>query len=234
MIEHRDYSAGPLLCAADVARPAGPGPHPAVLIAPTIRGPSDLERRVAERLAGLGYLGVLIDVYGKDKRDMAPEDARAQMNALLADRALLRARLLAALAFVQGLEGVATGRIAVIGYCFGGLCALDLARTGTDAVRGVAAFHGLFTPPELGAQGPIRAKVLALHGWDDPLATPEDVLAFAREMTAAGADWQLHAYGRVGHSFTNPNADAPGLKYDAAADRRSWETLERFLAECFA
>lgn len=179
-------------------------------------------------------MGVLIDVYGKDKRDMAPDDARAQMNALLADRALLRARLLAALAFVQGLDGVDTGRIAVIGYCFGGLCALDVARTGTDAVRGVAAFHGLFTPPDVGAQGAIRAKVLALHGWDDPLARPDDVLAFAAEMTAAGADWQLHAYGHVGHSFTNPGANGPGLAYDAAADRRSWAALERFLVESFA
>jgi dienelactone hydrolase len=233
MIEHRDYSAGSL-CEADVARPAGPGPHPAVLIAPTIRGPSDLERQVAERLAGLGYVAVLIDVYGKDKRDMAPEDARAQMNALLADRALLRARLLAALAFVQGLDGVDVGRIAVIGYCFGGLCALDLARTGTDAVRGVVSFHGLLTAPDLGAQGPIRAKVLALHGWDDPLAQPAAALAFATEMTAAGADWQLHAYGRVGHAFTNPGANAPGLRYDEAADRRSWAALEHFLAETFA
>lgn len=231
MIENRDYRAGPLLCEAAVARPAGPGPHPAVLIAPTIRGPSDQERAVAERLAGLGYMGVLIDVYGKGKRDMLAEDARAEMDALLADRALLRARLLAALAFTQGLDGVDPARIAVIGYCFGGLCALDVARTGTDAVKGVVSLHGVFSRPALGPQGPIRAKVLVLHGWDDPLATPDDVRALGDELSAAGADWQIHAYGGVGHSFTNPRAAAPGMAFHPAADRRSFAALEYFLAE---
>ena len=234
MIEQRDYQAGALTCRADIARPSGPGPHPAVLIAPTVRGPTDLERAIAERLARRGWLGVLIDLYGKDKRDMAPDESSAQMSALLADRALLRDRMQAALAFAQGLDGVDTKRIAIIGYCFGGLCALDLARTGTNAIRGVISFHGLFTPPNLGDQGPIATKVLALHGWDDPLARPDAVLGFAAEMTAAGADWQLHAYGHVGHAFTNPGAHAPGLAYHEDADRRSWAALETFLGEIFA
>ena len=234
MIEHHDYRAGDLLCQADVARPSGPGPHPAVLIAPTVRGPTDLERAIAERLARRGYLGVLIDLYGKEKRDMAPAESSAQMDALLADRALLRDRMQAALAFVRALDGVDAQRIAVIGYCFGGLCALDLARTGTDAIRGVVSFHGLFTAPKLGEQVPIRSKILALHGWDDPLAKPDAVLGFAEEMTKAGADWQLHAYGHVGHAFTNPGAHAPGLAYHEDADRRSWAALETFLGEVFA
>lgn len=234
MIETADYAAGGLICQAAVARPEGPGPFPAVMIAPTIRGPSALERQVAERLAGLGYMAVLIDVYGKEQRDLAPDAARAQMDALLADRALLRARLLAALAFVQGLDGIDAARIAVIGYCFGGLCALDIARTGTDAIRGAVSLHGVFAPPGLGTQPPISARLLVLHGWDDPLATPDDVLRLTRELTDAGADWQLHAYGHVGHAFTNPAASGPGLAYDAAADRRSFAALTGFLAEIFA
>ncbi len=228
------YRAGALACEAYVARPNGAGPHPAVLIAPTIRGPSDLERQVAMRLAERGWLAAVIDVYGADKRDMTPDDARAEMNALLADRALLRDRLLAALAFVRGLDGVDTARVAAIGYCFGGLCALDIARTGTRDVAGVASFHGILAPPGLGEQPPIAARLLVLHGWDDPLATPDEVLALARELTAAGADWQLHAYGHVGHAFTNPAASAPGLAYDAAADRRSFAALQDFLGEIFA
>lgn len=231
MIQPLRYRAGALECEAYVARPAGAGPHPAVLIAPTIRGPTDLERAVATRLAGLGYVAVVIDVYGADRRDMAPEAARAEMDALLADRALLRERLVAALAMVRGLDGVDPARVAAIGYCFGGLCALDIARTGTDGVRGVVSFHGIFQPPGLGAQPPISARVLVLHGWDDPLATPDAVLGLARELTAAGADWQIHAYGGVGHAFTNPGANMPGLAYDAAADRRSFAALRDFLAE---
>lgn len=228
------YRAGPLDCEAYVARPDGAGPHPAVLIAPTIRGPSDLERQVASRLAAMGHVAAVIDVYGADKRDMVPDDARAQMDALLADRALLRARLLAALAFVRGLDGVDPVRVAAIGYCFGGLCALDIARTGTREVAGVASIHGIFALPKLGPQPPIAAKILVLHGWDDPLATPAEVIALADELTAAGADWQLHGYGGVGHAFTNPAANAPGLAYDAVADRRSFAALEQFLGELFA
>jgi dienelactone hydrolase len=234
VIEAVRYQAGALACEAYVARPVAPAPHPAVLIAPTIRGPSDLERHVATRLAGLGYVAAVIDVYGADKRDMAPEDARAQMNALLADRALLRERLGAALAFVRGLDGVDTARVAAIGYCFGGLCALDIARTGTDEVAGVSSLHGIFAPPGLGPQPPIGAKILVLHGWADPLAKPDEVLSLAAELDAAGADWQLHAYGHVGHAFTNPAANAPGLAYNAAADRRSFAALSYFLAELFA
>lgn len=234
MTEAIRYRGGVLVCEAYVARPEGPGPHPAVLIAPTIRGPTDLERQVATRLAGLGYVGAVIDVYGADKRDMAPEDARAEMDALLADRATLRERLLAALGFVRGLDGVDTARVAAIGYCFGGLCALDIARTGTTDVRGVASFHGIFSPPALGPQPPIPAKVLVLHGWDDPLAKPDEVVALAAELTDADADWQIHAYGHVGHAFTNPAASAPGLAYDAAADRRSFAALRNYLEELFA
>jgi dienelactone hydrolase len=157
------------------------------------------------------------------------------MNGLLADRALLRERLLAHLAFAQGLEGVDRGRIAIIGYCFGGLCALDLARTGTDAIRGAVSIHGIFPPPELGPQPPIAAKVLVLHGWDDPLATPDSVLGLTKELTDAGADWQLHAYGHTVHGFTNPEAAVPGrVVYNADADRRANAALSTFLDEVLA
>ena len=122
-------------------------------------------------------------------------------------------------------------RVAVLGFCFGGLCALDLARSNAD-LRGAVSFHGLlkssgFTEPK------VRAKVLMMHGYDDPLAPPEDVLAVAKEFTDAGADWQLHAYGHTVHAFTNPKAHdrGGGMQYDEAADRRSWHALEEFLGE---
>lgn len=229
------YRAGKLLCEAYVARPDGAETYPAVLIAPTVRGPTDAEFRHADMLTAREYAGVVIDLYGKDRRNMAPEEARAQMDSLLADRALLRERLLAAFAFVRGLDRVDPARIAAIGFCFGGLCVLDLARSGAD-VRGVVSFHGLLKPPKLGEQEPVQAKLLALHGWDDPLAPPSDVLAFAEEMTAAGADWQLHAYGGVAHAFTNPAANMPekGLVYNERANARGWAAAHAFLDEVLA
>jgi dienelactone hydrolase len=144
---------------------------------------------------------------------------------------LLRRRLLAGLAAAKALPIVDAKRIAVIGFCFGGLCALDFARANAD-VRGVVSIHGLLKPSGL-TEPKIAPRVLMLHGYDDPLAPPEDVLAVAREFTAAGADWQLHAYGDTVHAFTNPSANdrAGGMQYDEAADRRSWHALEEFLGE---
>lgn len=229
-----DYQAADIACEAYVARPAGAGPHPTVLIAPTVRGPTPLEQAKADALAANGYLAIVLDHYGKDQRDLG-DRAMVLMNDLLGNRALLRERLLAHLAFAQGLEGVDRSRVAIIGYCFGGLCALDLARTGTDGIRGAVSIHGIFSRPELGGQPPIPAKILVLHGWDDPLATPESVLGLTKELTEAGADWQLHAYGNTVHGFTNPEAAVPGrVLYNADADRRANQALANFLAEVLA
>lgn len=229
-----EYRAGELTCEAYVAQPAGAGPHPVIMIAPTVRGPTQLEEAKADALAAQGYLAIVIDHYGRDKRDLG-EGAFAEMNALLADRARLRRQLLDALAFARSLENADRDRVAIIGYCFGGLCALDLARTGTDQVKGAVSIHGIFSRPELGPQPPIAAKLLVLHGWDDPLATPDDVLGLTRELTDAGADWQLHAYGHTVHGFTNPEASVPGrVLYNAAADARANTALSGFLKEVLA
>ena len=126
-----------------------------------------------------------------------------------------------------------SSKIAAMGYCFGGLCVLDLARRGSD-VAGVISFHGLFTPPNDEVK-PISTKILCLHGYQDPMALPESVVALGEEMTKAGADWQLYAYGNALHSFTNPAANDRdfGTVYDADADRRSWLALTNFLEEIF-
>jgi dienelactone hydrolase len=208
---------------------------PAVLILPTIMGRSELEIGFARRLAGLGCAAVVADLYGREHIGKPREECRTLMMALLGDRPSLQERLLAVLDAVRALPEVDAGRVAAIGYCFGGLCALDLARTGAD-IRGVASFHGLFTPPGNREGTPIKAKVIAFHGWDDPMAPPASVDALAAELTRAGADWQIHAYGGVMHGFTNPAANDPerGLAYNASADRRSWAALTDFLAEVLA
>ena len=211
------------------------GACPAILVFPTIMGRSELETGFARRLVGLGYTAVVADLYDREHIGKPREECRALMMGLLGDRPLLQDRLLSVLEAVRALPEVDSRRVAAIGYCFGGLCALDLARTGAD-LRGIASFHGLFTPPGNREGTPIRARVIAFHGWDDPMAPPAAVEALGAELTRAGADWQIHAYGGVMHGFTNPAASAPenGVQYDATADRRSWTALEAFLAEVLA
>ena len=208
---------------------------PTVIIIPTVMGVQPLELGFAEKLNALGYHAVVADLFGRRfTPGIDKEAAFAAMGELRADRAALRDRLLAIVEEVRKREHVDSSKLAVIGYCFGGQCALDVARSGAD-VAAVASFHGLFDPCGLPAQ-PIKAKVLAMHGWDDPMVPPEVVVALGKELTDAGADWQIHCYGHVGHGFTNPNAHQLGIKgvaYNEAAARRSWAALENYLAELF-
>lgn len=208
---------------------------PTVLIIPTVMGVQPLELGFADRLVARGYQAVVADLFGRRFTLGADKEAAfAAMGELRSDRAALRDRLLAVLDEVRGLEQVDPSRIAVIGFCFGGQCALDIARSGAD-VAGVAAFHGLFDPPGLPAEK-ISAKVVAYHGWEDPMVPPEAVIALAQELTAAGADWQIHAYGHTGHGFTNPKAHEIGIEgvyYTEAAERRSFASLYLFLEELF-
>ena len=208
---------------------------PTVIVIPTVMGVQPLEIGFAEKLNDLGYHAVVADLFGQRFTPGTDKEAAfAAMGALRADRAALRARLLAVVEEVRKRDHVEPGKVAVIGYCFGGQCALDVARAGAD-IAGVASFHGLFDPPGLPPQ-PIKAKVLAMHGWDDPMVPPEAVVAVGQELTEWGADWQIHAYGHVGHGFTNPNASQLGIKgveFNEAAARRSWAALEDFLAELF-
>jgi dienelactone hydrolase len=209
--------------------------RPTVLIFPTVMGVQPLEIGFAERLVGRGYHAVVADLFGRRFTPVVDkEPAFAAMGELRADRAALRDRLLAVVDAIQGRDHVDAKRFAVIGYCFGGQCALDVARAGAD-VAGVASFHGLFDPPGLSPQ-PIKAKVIAFHGWEDPMVPPEAVEALGTELTEGGADWQIHAYGNVGHGFTNPKAHEIGIKgveYNESAARRSWAGLELFLGEIF-
>ena len=207
--------------------------RPAVLVAHAWGGRSAFEEDKARWLAGLGYVGVAIDVYGKGVRGTSTEENAALMTPLVENRPLLQARLTAALAAAQAQDEVAADRCAAMGFCFGGLCVLDLARIGA-AVAGVVSIHGLFGAP--GNTVPsIAAKVLCLHGWDDPMATPDSVLELARELSGAGADWQVHAYGGTMHAFTNPAANDPGFGtvYSERADARAHKAIENFLSELF-
>lgn len=211
------------------------GPRPGVMVCHTIAGRTEFEEDRARRLAELGYVGFAADVYGKETRTTDPDENRMMMRALLDDRPKLQQRLLASLGAMREQAEVDASAVAAIGFCFGGLCVIDIARTGED-IAGVVSFHGLFSAPGNTAGNRVSAKVLALHGWDDPMAKPDQVVALAEELTGMGADWQLHGYGHTLHAFTNPQANDPdhGKRYSADADRRSWTAMRNFLAELFA
>ena len=209
--------------------------RPTVILVPTVMGVSDLEIGFGRQLVELGYSAFVADLFGKKFRDAPRDTMFGEMTRLRSDRQALRRRLLAVLEQVRGLDGVEGDRIVVAGYCFGGQCALDVARSGADIAAAVS-FHGLFDPPGLPAQK-IPAKVVAFHGWDDPMVPPEAVVALGKELTEAGSDWQIHAYGHVGHGFTNPQAHKIGIDgvfYHALAAERSWTSFINLLEELFA
>lgn len=209
-------------------------PRPGILVSHTIRGRTDFEDARAVALAEMGYVGLALDLYGTHTRNSDIDAYRSLMNALKADRPALQRRLLDWVDVLKAQAEVDDAALAAMGYCFGGLCVLDLARTSND-LAGVASFHGLFDPPGNTTEHRITAKVLALHGWDDPLASPEAVAALAAELTGQGADWQIHAYGNTLHAFTNPaaNDNDAGTVYNERADERSWLALQNFLDELF-
>lgn len=210
------------------------GSRPGVLVAHTIRGRTPFEEGKARDLAELGYCAFALDVYGKSALGGDDVSNSAHMDALKSDRQALQRRLLFSLRTLKEQPEVDSRQVAAVGFCFGGLCVLDIARTGED-LAGVISFHGLLDAPGNTSGGAIKAKVLVLHGWDDPLATPDRVIALSDEMTAMVADWQLHAYGNTMHAFTNPAANDKdrGTVFNAAANRRSWAAMRNFLDELF-
>jgi dienelactone hydrolase len=207
--------------------------RPCVLIAHAWDGPNEQVRSKASDLARIGYVGFVLDVYGKGIRGGASDDNSELMAPYIEDRALLRRRLLAALAAAKRHPMADPGRIAVIGYCFGGLCALDLARAAPPELLAAVSVHGMLNAPEFTHSEAITAKVLVIHGWKDPLAPHEDVLSLTRELSDARSDWQLILYGQAAHAFTNPAANnrRDGIFYDEIADRRSWAATCSFLEE---
>lgn len=209
--------------------------RPLVMVFPDWSGRNVFACEKAKMLASLGYIGFAVDMYGQGQIGETTEQKSALMQPLMQDRALMRARLLVHLQKARTLAFVDPEKIAAIGFCFGGLCALDLARSGAD-LSGVVSFHGLLHPAEQLETHPISAKVLALHGYDDPMVKPQDVNAFCHEMTQAGADWQVHMYGHTQHAFTNPQAHdlEMGTVYQPIAEARALQTMDNFLSEIFA
>jgi dienelactone hydrolase len=209
--------------------------RPTVILVPTVMGVTDLELGFGRQLVELGYNAFVVDPFGKKFRGAERDTMFGELNRLKSDRGALRRRLLAAVEVASALEEVEENQVVVAGYCFGGMCALDVARSGLNIAAAVS-FHALLDPPGLPPEK-IKAKVACFHGWDDPMAPPEAVVALGKELTEAGADWQIHAYGHVGHGFTNPNAHQIGIEgvaYNALAAERSWTSFINLLEELFS
>ena len=205
---------------------------PGVMIVHDWLGINAQVKKTAERLAALGYTVFAADIYGKGLRPEA-KDAGAIAGRFKEDRNLLRRRAQAGLQVLAKHKTVNAGKLAATGYCFGGTTVLELARSGAD-IKGAVSFHGgLDTPTPQDAKN-VKAKILILHGADDPHVPPEQVTAFENEMRNGKVDWELVKYSGAVHAFTIPaagNDNSKGAAYNAQADRRSWEAMRDFLKE---
>ncbi len=231
---HLPYQDGETRLEGYLTCPDNTGTHPLVLIAHTWRGRDEFVISKAQALAQLGYAGFALDMFGQGILGESVEENSRLIQPFLENRQYLLQRIQAALNFTKSLPVVNTQHIAAIGFCFGGLCVLDLARSGVD-IQGVVSFHGLLNRPEKKPIQKIRSKVLVLHGYNDPMASHTQILEFQKEMDASQADWQMHIYGQAMHGFTNPQANDTnlGIVYNKQAAQRSWQAMKTFLAEIF-
>ena len=200
-------------------------PKGTVLIVHDWDGLTDYEKRRAEMLAALGYTGVAVDVYGRDRRPTSMDENRARSGELYADRELFRARLMGAYEAAQGLDG-ATEDMVIMGYCFGGAAVLEAARAGMD-VDGFVSFHGGLGTPEGQSYAGVDGPILLLHGSADPVSGMADLAALLDELQASGVEHDARVFGGARHSFTVYGSS----DYDLDADQGSWQALQEFLQE---
>ncbi len=206
--------------------------RPGVLVLHGGAGVGAHEAARARMLAELGYVAFVPDLFGEVFSSR--EQGVRVITGLVSDRSALRVRLADALACLRSRPDVDPARSAAIGFCFGGLAALELARGGAD-VRAVVSFHGGLTASAAAEPGKVTASVLVCAGAADPHVTREHRGALEEELTRARADWQMHVYADAMHGFTERGGiERPGCKYDEAADRRSWSAMRSLFDEVFA
>ena len=211
------------------------GKAPAVVVVHEWTGINDYTKRRCEQLADLGYVAFAADIYGKGIRPSSQQDAAKQATIYRSDRPLMRKRVQLAVDELVKMKNVDASRIAAIGYCFGGGCVLELARSGAN-VRGVVSFHGNLDTPNIEDAKNIKGQVLVCHGADDPYVPMQAVETFIKEMKTANARYEIAMYGGAVHSFTNPasgNDNSKGVAYNKDADELSWNTMKDFFSSIF-
>ena len=231
-----DYRDGAVdLCGVLLRDEARTGRRPGIVLFPDARGIGDHAVECAGRLAALGFVVLVADLYGGATTARDIPQARELMGGLRSDVVRWRARAEAARHALAQQDDVDTARMAAIGYCFGGTTALELGRSGA-ALNAIVSFHGGLASARPDDARNIRAKVLVCHGAADMLVPMTQLAAFEEEMGRTNVDWQVQVYGGAGHGFTNPEADGAGvpeLAYHAAADKRSWRAMLRLFDEVF-
>ncbi len=214
------------------------GKHPGILVVHEWWGHNDYARRRAEMLAELGYVALAVDMYGDGKQAAHPDDAGKFSSEVMKNMPVMKARFLAALDALKQDPHVDTEHIAAIGYCFGGGVVLAMARSGAD-LKGVVSFHGGLGTSSPAEKGKVKARILVCNGGADQFVSAEDVKAFEKEMTTAGADFKVLSYAGAQHGFSNPAATELGKKfnlplaYNEAADKQSWKDMQEFFNQIF-
>jgi dienelactone hydrolase len=215
------------------------GKRPGILVVHEWWGHNEYARQRARMLAELGYTAFALDMYGDGKQAEHPDDAGKFAAEVRQNMPAATQRFLAAMHVLQQHPTVDPEHIAAIGYCFGGGVVLEMAREGLD-LDAVVSFHGPLATTNPAVPGVVKARILVCNGADDKMVTPEQIEAFHREMNAAGVDYTFISYPGAKHSFTNPGADIYAEKfhipvgYNAEADKKSWQDMEKFLKDTFA
>ncbi|UCE88365.1 MAG: dienelactone hydrolase family protein [Pseudomonadota bacterium] len=217
---------------------AAKGKRPGVLVVHEWWGHNDYARERARMLAELGYTALAVDMYGDGKQAAHPDDAGKFAGEVRKNMPVAKKRFVAAMDLLKQQTTTDKAHVAAIGYCFGGGIVLEMARAGVD-LDGVASFHGSLGTANPAQRGKVKAKVLVMNGAADPFVKPEQITAFKAEMKNAGVNYRFIDYPGVKHAFTNPDADKLGkqfnlpLAYDAAADKASWDEMQKFFKQIF-
>lgn len=238
--EEVEYKAGDTILKGYLAYDdAVKGKRPGVLVVHEWWGHNEYARKRARMLAELGYTALAVDMYGDGKQAAHPDDAGKFSSEVAKNLDLGMSRFMAGMRLLQGQKTVDKDKIAAIGYCFGGAVVLQMARAGVD-LDAVVSFHGSLGTSLPAEPGKVKARVLVMNGADDPFVAAESIEAFKKEMSDAKVNYQFVSLAGAKHSFTNPEADGFGkkfnlpLEYNAAADKQSWEGMKQLFAEVFA
>ena len=238
-VESIFYSASGISCRGALIWDEGvKATRPLLLMAPNWRGVIKPSIETGQMLAHEGYVVFVADMFGEGNGSVGTEDPMEFLRPFLADVPGMRRRIAAGLdTLTREADRRAIGDIsrrAAMGFCFGGLNVIDLARTGAD-VQAVVSMHGTLATPQPANRGDIKAAVLAVHGAADPVAPKAERDAFEAEMTQAGARWALLTFGNVVHAFTDPAINMPGVAmYDETATRHGYAVAHAFIADAFA
>ncbi len=235
-----EYSAGGVTLKGYLAYDENvKGKRPGVIVVHEWWGQNEYVRKRARMLAELGYTALALDMYGEGRVADHPDDAKKFTSEVMKNFPVAKERFLAAVELLKKDPTVDPGRIAAIGYCFGGGVVLNMARQGVD-LKGIASFHGGLANVNPGEPEHIKAAVRVYNGADDKFVTPEQIEALRKEMAEEKVNFKFVNYPGAVHGFTNPEATELGKKlkmagyaYNAKADKESWKDLQAFLKEIF-